>query len=144
MRQIAPDGPVYQAGTLSGNPLAVAAGIATLRRLASEPEIYDHLEALGRRLDQGMRELAASSGRALRWNRVGAMGSLFFSREAVIDWPSAARSDREAFAGLFHGLLERGVHLPPSAFEAWFWSAAHTPDDIDRTLEAAAEVLAGP
>jgi glutamate-1-semialdehyde 2,1-aminomutase len=141
MRRIAPDGPVYQAGTLSGNPLAVAAGLATLRFLRKTPGVYDHLEALGKIFDQGFAEMSTRSGIPMRWNRVGAMGSLYFSEHAVTDWPSAAASSRERFNGLFHGLLERGVHLPPSPFEAWFWSLAHTAEDVRRTLVAAEEAL---
>ena len=141
MRLVAPDGPVYQAGTLSGNPLAVAAGLATLRILGEEPELYDHLEVLGRAFDQGFTELARRTGVPMRWNRVGAMGSLFFSDAPVVDWPSAAAASRERFVALFQGLLARGIHLPPSPFEAWFWSVAHTEEHVRRTLEAAEEVV---
>ena len=143
MRRVAPDGPVYQAGTLSGNPLAVAAGLATLRVLQRDVGLYDRLEALGRALDDGFRRIAERTGLPLRWNRVGAMGSLFFSESPVTDWPSASASDRDLFRTFFHGMLERGIHLPPSAFEAWFWSAAHGRAEIDATLEAAEAVLAG-
>jgi glutamate-1-semialdehyde 2,1-aminomutase len=141
MRMVAPDGPVYQAGTLSGNPLAVAAGLATLQVLQREPDIYDRLEQLGRALDEGFADIASRTGVPLQWNRVGAMGSLFFSDEPVTDWTSAAASDRELFARFFHGMLERGVHLPPSAFEAWFWSTAHGAAEIETTIEAAEAVL---
>jgi glutamate-1-semialdehyde 2,1-aminomutase len=144
MRRIAPEGPVYQAGTLSGNPLAVAAGLATLRYLEDEEGVYDHLEHLGRMLDEGFADLGARLGVPLRWNRVGAMGSLFFSEQPVVDWPSASASSRARFTALFHGLLERGIHLPPSPFEAWFWSWAHTPGDVERTLEAAEQILRDP
>ncbi len=141
MRQVAPDGPVYQAGTLSGNPLAVAAGIAVFRHLDEHPEVYDHLEALGRALDRGFTEIGVRHAVPLTWNRVGAMGSLFFTEGPVRDWPSVERSSRERFNRLFHGLLERGVHLPPSPFEAWFWSDAHTEADIERTIDGADEVI---
>jgi len=141
MRLVAPDGPVYQAGTLSGNPLAVAAGLATLRFLKANPQVWTHLEALGRAFDQGFAELRTRLGVPLRWNRVGAMGSLFFSDGAVTDWPSASGADRERFQRVFHGLLERGVHLPPSPFEAWFWSYAHTEEDVHRTVVAFDEIL---
>jgi glutamate-1-semialdehyde 2,1-aminomutase len=141
MRMIAPDGPVYQAGTLSGNPLAVAAGLATLRYLKEEPAVYDHLERLGALFDDGFRDLGASLGIPVRWNRVGGMGSLFFSADPVVDWPSAAASDRTRFNAFFHGMLARGIHLPPSPFEAWFWSYAHTEGDVERTLESARDVL---
>ncbi len=141
MRRIAPDGPVYQAGTLSGNPLAVAAGLATLDLLKRDPDLYDRLEALGCALDEGFERIASKTGVPLRWNRVGAMGSLFFSEAPVTDWPSAAASDRDLFQRFFHGMLERGVHLPPSPFEAWFWSAAHGPEQVEETLRAAEAVL---
>ncbi|MGE0158305.1 MAG: glutamate-1-semialdehyde 2,1-aminomutase [Gemmatimonadales bacterium] len=143
MALVAPEGPVYQAGTLSGNPLAVAAGLATLRVLDETPAIYTHLESLGRMLDEGMADLAARLGLALRWNRVGAMGSLFFNEHPVVDWTSACASSRERFRALFHGLLDADIHLPPSPFEAWFWSFAHTSADIERFLEATEGVLRG-
>jgi glutamate-1-semialdehyde 2,1-aminomutase len=143
MRLVAPDGPVYQAGTLSGNPLAVAAGLATLRVLKEQPELYDRLESLGRAFDQGFAQVAERTGVALRWNRVGAMGSLFFCPGDVVDWPSAAAASRERFVALFHGLLARGIHLPPSPFEAWFWSVAHTEEHVGRTLEAVEEIVGG-
>ncbi len=143
MRSVAPDGPVYQAGTLSGNPLAVAAGLATLRVLRDDPSVYGHLERLGEMLDAGFADLLGERvGAPMRWNRVGSMGSLFFSEEPVVDWPSASRSSGERFRRFFHGMLERGVYLPPSPFEAWFWSFAHTVEDVERTLQAAAESLA--
>jgi glutamate-1-semialdehyde 2,1-aminomutase len=141
MRMIAPDGPVYQAGTLSGNPLAVAAGLATLRYIRDEGRVYDHLERLGRIFDDGYRDLGARLGLPMQWNRVGGMGSLFFSEAPVVDWPTAAASDRARFNRFFHGLLDRGIHLPPSPFEAWFWSYAHTEEDVERTLEISEAVL---
>ncbi len=141
MREIAPDGPVYQAGTLSGNPLAMAAGLATLRHLAAHPEVYAHTERLGRLLDRGFAEIAGNSPVPIRWNRVGAMGSLFFSEPPVVDWPSSHASSNERFNRLFHGMLDRAVYLPPSSYEAWFWSAAHKESEIARALEAAAEIV---
>jgi glutamate-1-semialdehyde 2,1-aminomutase len=144
MAMVAPEGPVYQAGTLSGNPLAVAAGLATLRVLDANPAVYTHLESLGRQLDAGMADLGARLGLPLRWNRVGAMGSLFFNEHPVVDWPSASASSRARFGALFHGLLAEGIHLPPSPFEAWFWSYAHASADIERLLEATERVLTDP
>lgn len=141
MRRIAPDGPVYQAGTLSGNPLAMAAGIATLDRLRAHPEIYDELERLGARLEAGMLALTQSNGWPLWWNRVGAMATLFFTNTPVTGWGTSSQQDRDAFAKYFHGMLDRGIYLPPSPFEAVFLSAAMTDADIDRTVEAAGEVL---
>ncbi len=141
MRQVAPDGPVYQAGTLSGNPLAMAAGIATLERLRAHPEIYDELERLGARLEAGMLELTQSNGWPLWWQRVGAMATLFFTNTPVTGWTESSKQDGEAFGKYFHGMLDRGIYLPPSPFEAVFLSAAMTDADIDRTVEAAGEVL---
>ena len=141
MREVAPDGPVYQAGTLSGNPLAVAAGLATLGYLREHAEAYERLERLGQVLDQGFSDLASRIGLPIRWNRVGAMGSLHFSEGPVTDWASAAEADGERFKDVFHGLLERGIHLPPSPFEAWFWSLAHTESDMARTLDAIEDVF---
>jgi glutamate-1-semialdehyde 2,1-aminomutase len=141
MRMIAPDGPVYQAGTLSGNPLAVAAGLTTLQYLEEEPGVYEHLERLGSMFDEGFDSLSKRLEVSVRWNRAGGMGSLFFSEDPVVDWPTASASNRERFNRFFHGMLERGIHLPPSPFEAWFWSYAHTPDDVERTLHVAEEVL---
>jgi glutamate-1-semialdehyde 2,1-aminomutase len=142
MRRVAPDGPVYQAGTLSGNPLAMAAGLATLRHLRANPEIYQALERLGARLEAGFRSLIQDRHDALSWNRVGSMATLFFSAGPVSGWGSAAGADRDRFARYFHGMLDRGIYLPPSPFEAAFISAAHTEADIDRTVDAARAVLA--
>ena len=141
MREIAPDGPVYQAGTLSGNPLAMAAGLATVRHLAAHPEVYEHTESLGRLLDRGFAEIAGRAPVPIRWNRVGAMGSLFFSEAPVVDWPSSEASSSARFNQLFHGMLERGIYLPPSSYEAWFWSAVHEEHEIARALETASEII---
>lgn len=129
MSMVAPAGPVYQAGTLSGNPLAVAAGLATLRALKAHPEIYAQLEERGARL-----EAAAPAGTTV--NRVGSMITWFFCESPVTDYESAQRADRERFARFFRWMLERGVYLPPSQFEAAFLSAAHTDEDIERTAAA--------
>ncbi len=126
MSRVSPEGPVYQAGTLSGNPLAVAAGLAQLRVLRDRPEIYANLEELAARLE------AAFEGR-LTVNRVGSMLTAFFTRKPVSDWTSAARSDVKAFARFHASMRKNGVLLPPSQFEAWFVSFAHTKGDIDRT-----------
>ena len=141
MRRVAPDGPVYQAGTLSGNPLAVAAGLATLTRLKEEPGIYDTLERLGERLEAGYARLVDRYPDRLSWNRVGSMATLFFTGETVTGWATSAGQDRERFGRYFHGMLERGIYLPPSPFEALFISAAHTEADVDRTVEAAGAAL---
>jgi len=141
MRQIAPDGPVYQAGTLSGNPLATAAGTAALTYVKDHPEIFETLEERGQQLEDGIQTMIVEEGYPLYWARVGSMASLFFTPGPVTDWHSAARSDREAFSGFFWGMLDRGFYLAPSPFEALFLSFAHTATDIDDTLEAAREVL---
>ncbi len=141
MREIAPDGPVYQAGTLSGNPLAMAAGLAAVRHLAANPDVYEHTESLGRLLDRGFAEIAGRSPVPIRWNRVGAMGSLFFSEAPVVDWPSSEAASSGRFNRLFHGMLDRGVYLPPSSYEAWFWSAVHKEHEIVRALETAGEII---
>ena len=141
MRQIAPDGPVYQAGTLSGNPLATAAGTAALTYVKDHPEIFETLEERGQQLEDGIQTMIAEEGYPLYWARVGSMASLFFTPGPVTDWHSAARSDREAFKRFFWGMLDRGFYLAPSPFEALFLSFAHTATDIDDTLEAVREVV---
>lgn len=141
MRLVAPEGPVYQAGTLSGNPLATAAGLATLRHLEENPQFYAQLEERGRLLDEGIQALVRNGGYPLTWNRVGSIASLFFTPGPVLDWPSAARSDPDAFRRFFWGMLKRGIYLAPSPFEALFLSAAHTEADIVETVRAAKEVL---
>ena len=143
MRQIAPDGSVYQAGTLSGNPLATAAGTAALTYLKENPDVYRTLEERGQQLEDGVLSLIAREGYPLTWNRVGSMASLFFTPDPVTDWHSAAESDREAFKTFFWGMLDRGFYLAPSPFEALFLSSAHSVADIEETLAAAEEVLAG-
>ena len=134
MRHVAPVGPVYQAGTLSGNPLAVAAGLAMLRHLEAHPEIYDQLEARSARL-------CAAAPAGVTVNRVGAMFTFFFTDGPVTDWESAKRCDTPKFGRFFQGMLERGIYLAPSQFEAAFLSAAHTEEDIDRTIAAARDAL---
>jgi glutamate-1-semialdehyde 2,1-aminomutase len=140
MNRVAPAGPVYQAGTLSGNPLAVAAGLATLKRLEKENP-YDKLESSGTRLDRGLIEAATKAGVPARVNRVGSMFTLFFTGRDVIDFESAKTSHTQRFNRFFHGMLNEGVYLPPSQFEAAFISAVHTDADIDRTIEAATKAL---
>lgn len=140
MEQISPSGPVYQAGTLSGNPLAMTAGLATLEILR-RPGTYEALERLTRRLADGLRTLAAEAGQPVAVNAIGAMFSLFFTAGPVKDYASACTADVDKFAAYFRGLLERGVYLAPSQFEAVFLSTAHTDADIDDTLEQARAVL---
>jgi glutamate-1-semialdehyde 2,1-aminomutase len=141
MEQLAPLGPVYQAGTLSGNPLAVAAGLQTLE-LLRVPGTYERLEGLAARLEQGLRAALAEYDRPCCLNRIGSMWTLFFGTSAVRDADGARRSDTETFARWFRGMLERGIYLPPSQFEAVFVSLAHSEEDIDNTVQAAREVLA--
>ena len=141
MSKLAPEGPIYQAGTLSGNPLAVAAGIATLKELREDPP-YARLEQLGQRLIDGLRAAAAASGLPHHLARVGSMWTLFFNDQPVTDYDSARRSDTARFARFFWAMLGRGVYLPCSQFEAAFLSAAHTEEHIDQTIAAAREALA--
>ncbi|MBZ5727248.1 MAG: glutamate-1-semialdehyde 2,1-aminomutase [Acidobacteriia bacterium] len=130
MSRVAPAGPVYQAGTLSGNPLAVAAGLAMLRHLRAHPEIYQ-------RLEERAATLCAAAPEGITVNRVGSMFTFFFTDRPVTDWESAKRSDTARFGRFFRAMLERGVYLAPSQFEAAFLSAAHTAEDIHRTVAAA-------
>jgi len=143
MGQIAPAGPVYQAGTLSGNPLATAAGIAMLTFLNEHPDIYDYLERLGLQLAEGIDMIIEEKGYPLTWNGVGSMGSLFFHEGPVTGWAEAGAVDVDRFQRYFHGMLARGIYLAPSPFETGFISAAHSTADIERTLEAATLALAG-
>jgi glutamate-1-semialdehyde 2,1-aminomutase len=136
MEQIAPAGPVYQAGTLSGNPLAMTAGLVTLRRLRDR-SIYERLEQSAARLCAGVAEAAREAGVPTVANRVGSMFTTFFTDAPVHDWPSAAKSDRERYGKFFHAMLEAGVYLAPSQFEAAFLGVAHTDELLDRTVEAA-------
>jgi glutamate-1-semialdehyde 2,1-aminomutase len=140
MALVAPEGPVYQAGTLSGNPLAMAAGIATLDVLAMAGG-YERLEVLGARLERGLRDAAAAAGVAVAVNRVGSMLTPFFCKGPVTDFRSAKVSNAEAYASFFHAMLRRGVYLPPGQFEVAFVSLAHTDADIEKTLEAARAAL---
>jgi glutamate-1-semialdehyde 2,1-aminomutase len=140
MNRILPAGPVFQAGTLSGNPLATAAGIAMLRALRDAPP-YQRLEQLAARLEAGLLRAAQAAGVEHSLNRVGSMLTLFFQAGPVVDWDSASRSDTARFSRYFWGLIDRGVYMPCSQYEALFISAAHTEDDIDHTLAAAHEVL---
>ena len=136
MDRIAPAGPVYQAGTLSGNPLAVTAGLATLRRLQKENP-YDQLELRGARLERGLLDAAKKANVAIRINRAGSMFTVFFTDREVFDFDSAKTSDTARFNRFFHSMLDQGIYMPPSQFEAAFISAAHTDADIDRTIVAA-------
>jgi glutamate-1-semialdehyde 2,1-aminomutase len=141
MNLIAPAGPVYQAGTLSGNPLAMTAGLTTLRRLRDK-SVYERLERAGARLTAGLSEAARDAGVETVTNRVGSMFTGFFTNEPVTDWTSAARADRELYGKFFHAMLEEGIYLAPSQFEAAFISLAHTDELLDQTIEAARKAFA--
>jgi len=138
MEWVAPQGPVYQAGTLSGNPLAVAAGIAMLKAL-KKPGVYAQLEETSARLEEGLRDAALESGAQVQINRAGSMFTVFFTATPVTDFQSARASDTGRYGRFFHALLERGVYFAPSQFEACFVSLAHSRRDIDATVRAAAE-----
>ena len=140
MSLVAPLGPVYQAGTLSGNPVAVAAGIATLTTL-QKPGAYERLEEASAHLEAALREAAEVAERPVTINRVGSMLTLFFHRGPVHSWGQVAQADRQAYARFFHGMLEKGVYLPPSPYEALFLSLAHTERDLEFTIQAARQVL---
>jgi glutamate-1-semialdehyde 2,1-aminomutase len=142
MQHVSPVGKVYQAGTLSGNPLAMAAGIATLDAIDDAPDLYAALESRGARLAAGLRSAASEAGVDVRVNQVGSMLTVFFGANPVVDFASAAASDTNDFATWFRGLLRRGVAWPPSAFESAFVSYAHGDEVIDEVLAAAAEAFA--
>ena len=142
MQQIAPLGPVYQAGTLSGNPVAMAAGLATLE-LISEPGFLDPVIERTNRLATGLVERATTAGIPMTSNHVGTMWGIFFSEEAkIINYNQVMQCDTERFARFFHGMLEEGIYLAPASYEAGFTSAAHTDQDIEDTLNAAERVFA--
>src|SRR6476659_8807542 len=136
MNHIAPAGPIYQAGTLSGNPLSMTAGLITLRRLRDKT-VYDRLENSSRKLCDGLAATAREANIKTMTNRVGSMWTSFFTDEPVIDWQTANRSNRERYAAFFHAMLNEGVYLAPSQFEAGFVSLAHTDDIIEQTITAA-------
>jgi len=138
MECVAPAGPIYQAGTLSGNPIAMTAGIATLK-LLKRPGTYEKLEARAKALEEGLKDAAKRAGVATRFQRVGTMFCTYFRRGRVTDFASASASDTEKFARYFHGMLQRGVNIAPSQFEAGFLSTAHTAVDVQRTVRAAYE-----
>jgi len=137
---LAPDGPVYQAGTLSGNPLALAAGIAALEEL-SGTNAYEQLEQLGSQLEAGMNQAAKSAGHPLQFNRCGSMFCAYFTSQPVHNLADAMKSDRARFAKYFHAMLAEGIYLAPSQFEAGFISTAHSPADIEKMVNAAARIM---
>jgi glutamate-1-semialdehyde 2,1-aminomutase len=141
MQHIAPLGKVYQAGTLSGNPLAMAAGHALLSILKDDPTIYTQLNEKGNYLNEGLSKVLVKHGVKHVINQLGSMISLHFSEQPVIDFDSAANADNTKFNALFHQMLKRGIYLPPSAFETWFISNALSYDDLDYTINAVDEIF---
>ena len=139
MRMVSPDGPVYQAGTLSGNPIATAAGLATLRILKEDTGIYDRLEARAKKLADAVREAA---GERVSVNQIGSLMSIFFTGDAVTDYESATHSDTKQYADYFGYLLDRGIYVAPSQFEAMFLSDAHSKEDVECTIEVMREYFA--
>ena len=140
MNNVAPLGPIYQAGTLAGNPLAMRAGIATLRELA-KPGLYDGIAANAKKLVHGLKNALAAAGMQAQLNSIGSLSTIFFTPEPVTNYTCAKRSDTKLYARYFREMLNRGIFLAPSQFEAAFVSASHTPADIDRTIATAQEVL---
>jgi len=142
MSMVAPVGPMYQAGTLSGNPLAMAAGVAQLKLLHEKKgEIYPKLESLSAKVVQGVAAAAEEAGVPICFNRVGSMFTWFFTAGPVTDWNSASKSDTAAFGRFFRATLDSGIYLPPSQFEAAFLSAAHSEEDVQKTIQAAKEAF---
>ena len=142
MSHLAPEGPVYQAGTLSGNPLAMAAGFAMLTHLNDHPEIFDSLDNKTKKLEGCMVEVLNQKGIPYQINRYGSMLSLHFTDQPVVDFESAALGNNDHFKNYFHGMLDRGVYLPPSAFESYFLNDALSLEDIEKTIDAFTSVLA--
>ena len=142
MDMVAPLGPMYQAGTLSGNPLAMAAGCAQLRYLREHKSVYSQLDKLSGELVAGVAGAAKAAGVPMTFNRVGSMFTWFFTPGPVTDWESASKSDAEAFGRFFRNMLDGGVYLPPSRYEAAFLSAAHTEEDVHKTIAAAKQAFA--
>jgi glutamate-1-semialdehyde 2,1-aminomutase len=142
MDKLAPVGDVYQAGTLSGNPLSVAAGIATLSELA-DPSIYEEVNRYATQLAARLAELFAQHSVPVQINMVGSLLTLFFSDKPVTDFESAKQADMQLYARFFHSLLEQGIFLPPSGFEAWFVSVAHGEEGMELTVKAVGEFLKG-
>ncbi len=141
MNFLAPTGPVYQAGTLSGNPLAMSAGLAMLTHLDNNPSIYDSLAEKTAHLHNGIDGVLAEKGMDYTINRCGSMMSVHFTDQEVVDFASAASGNNDWFKKYFHGLLNRGIYLPPSAFESYFLMDALSYEDLDKTIEATREVV---
>ena len=142
MNHLAPEGPVYQAGTLSGNPLAMAAGLAMLTHLNENPQVFTRLEDKTKTLERGMIDVLDPKGIPYQINRYGSMLSLHFTDQAVVDFKTAALGNNESFKKYFHGMLQQGIYLPPSAFESYFLNDALSYEDIDKTISALSRLMA--
>ena len=136
MSHLAPEGPVYQAGTLSGNPLAMSAGLAMLTELNNKPEVFTSLAEKTEYLHKGIANALSERGIAHQINRFGSMVSVHFCEEPVVDFESSAKGNNDSFKKYFHGMLKQGVYLPPSAFESYFLNDALSYSDLDKTIEA--------
>lgn len=141
MEMVSPSGPVYQAGTLSGNPLAMNAGFAALTYIKEHPEVYQQLEEKSSYLENGILDSIKKYGKNFQVNRIGSMMTLFFTEEKVTDYNSAVKSDTKLFGKYFHEMLNRGIYLPPAQYEAMFISTAHSKNDLDKTIEANNQAL---
>jgi glutamate-1-semialdehyde 2,1-aminomutase len=141
MNMIAPSGPVYQAGTLSGNPLATTAGLAMLNHITNNLDVYDRLAAKGNKLKEGIRSQLDSLGLSYTINQIGSMFTLFFTDQAVNNFSDAKTSDTALYGKYFHGMLERGIYLPPSQYESWFISDAIQEEELAKILQASEETL---
>ncbi len=141
MNHVSPVGPVYQAGTLSGNPLAMHAGFATLSKIAADPELYSRLEIYGSALEEGLRDILFSLGHSCHLARVGSMGCLYFTSVEVVDFATAKTCNTEVFGTFFHAMLKAGVYMAPSQFEAYFFSTTHGPAELGNTIKAYRKAL---
>jgi len=141
MKHLAPEGPVYQAGTLSGNPLAMAAGLAMLQALNEDAALYSRLDQKTQRLEEGFHSVLKGLDLPYQINRMGSMISMHFTEKEVVDFETSALGNNNRFNSYFHGMLKEGIYLPPSAFESYFLNDALSFSDIDKTIEAFAEVV---
>jgi glutamate-1-semialdehyde 2,1-aminomutase len=140
MNNVAPLGPVYQAGTLAGNPLAMSAGIATLKEL-NKPGLYERIDTLAKKLVAGLRRALSASAITAQVNSIGSLSTIFFAPQSVTNYSSAKMSDTKLYARFFREMLDRGIFLAPSQFESAFVSAAHTEADVDKTISAVQDAL---
>ena len=141
MSQLAPEGPVYQAGTLSGNPLAMAAGLAMLRALNADAEVFNRLAQKAAYLHKGLEKILNDAGVIFQINRFGSMISVHFTATEVVDFKTSALGNNDKFKTYFHGMLDRGIYLPPSAFESYFLNDALSYEDIDKTIAALSDFV---